>query len=159
MFLLYQEQLQKQLTSSQLIILEILINILQIHKWVRLESLANRLPLPITFESRRRKLQRYLLLKSLTVEKIWWTILKEIIKKYYSVKEPVYLVIDRTRWQKINILMVSVIYHKRAIPIYFELLKKKGNSNSEEQIKIIKGILPLFKEYQKIVLGIENSVT
>jgi hypothetical protein len=52
---LYQTHLAPQLTKSELLILNILINLL--HPpippkggWVRLESLANRLPLPISFE-------------------------------------------------------------------------------------------------------------
>jgi hypothetical protein len=42
------------------------------------------------------------------------------------------MAIDRTSWGAINILMVSLIYDKRAIPIYWEILDKKGSSNLEE---------------------------
>jgi hypothetical protein len=52
---LYQTYLSPHLTRAELLLLSILIQMLQIHKWVRLESLANRLPIPITFESRRKK--------------------------------------------------------------------------------------------------------
>jgi len=45
------------------------------------------------------------------------------------------------------------MYHKRAIPVYFELLDKKGNSNIEEQTRALSVVMPLFKKYQKIVLG------
>ncbi|CCH95064.1 Genome sequencing data, contig C325 (fragment) [Microcystis aeruginosa PCC 9432] len=36
-------------------------------------------------------------------------------------------------WGAINILMVSLIYDKRVIPIYGEILDKKGSGNLEEQ--------------------------
>jgi hypothetical protein len=150
---LYQTYLTPQLTKSELLILNILINLLQIHQWVRLESLANRLPLPISFESRRKRLQRFFSLDIFDVEKLWFPIIKAILTIYYPITEPVYLVPDRTRWQNINIFLVSVIYKKRAIPIYFELLNKKGNSSGEEQIDILSKVFPLFSNYQKVVLG------
>jgi hypothetical protein len=150
---LYQTYLSPHLTRAELLLLSILIQMLQIHKWVRLESLANRLPIPITFESRRKKLQRFLSLKVLDVEKLWFPILSEILKCYYSSDKPLYLVIDRTRWQNLNILMVSVIYYQRAIPVYFELLEKKGNSSVCKQIEVLKKIFPVFKNYQAVLLG------
>jgi hypothetical protein len=135
---LYQTYLSPHLTRAELLLLSILIQLLPIHKWVRLESLANRLPIPITFESRRKKLQRFLSLKVLDVEKLWFPILSEILKCYYSPDKPLYLVIDRTRWQNLNILRVSVLYYQRAIPVYFELLEKKRNSSVCKQIEVLK---------------------
>jgi len=63
------------------------------------------------------------------------------------------LVIDRTIWERKNLIMISIIYDQRAIPIYFEFLPKLGSSNLGEQIKFISQILPLFKGYKTIVLG------
>ena len=59
---LYQTCLQKYLRSSQLTTLEMLVWLLQVHKQVRVERLAALFPLPILSESRRRHLQRFLLL-------------------------------------------------------------------------------------------------
>ncbi|MEG4105393.1 hypothetical protein [Microcoleus sp. S13_C5] len=44
----------------------------------------------------------------------------------------VYLAINRTKWQSNNILMVSMIWRKRAIPIYGKMLEQ-GNSTLENQ--------------------------
>ena len=134
-------------------IFKILLNLLQINKWVRLESLATSFPLPITFESRRKKIQRFLSNKKLNIEKLWHPILKQILTNYYPLKKSVYLVIDRTRWENINILMISLIYKQRAIPVYWQLLNKKGNSNLTEQIETLSKVISLFKDYHKIVLG------
>jgi hypothetical protein len=49
--------------------------------------------------------------------------------------------------------MVSLIVDHRAIPIYFELLDHVGNSDLETQKSILSRILPLFKDYRKILLG------
>jgi len=53
----------------------------------------------------------------------------------------------------INLLMVSWIKDKRAIPIYCQLLPKLGSSNLSEQKTIISKILPLLKDYKVVVLG------
>lgn len=57
---LYQAHLQNQLRRADYLLLTCLISLLQTIKQVRLEALATALPLPITFNSRRRKLQRFL---------------------------------------------------------------------------------------------------
>lgn len=149
----YHSHLQSSLTKSEFLIFKILIDLLQIHQWVRLESLADKFPLPIKFESRRKKLQRFLSLEKLNIESLWHPIIKKIIDNYYPKKTSVYLVIDRTQWQSVNILMISLLSHKRALPIYFKLLDKKGNSNLKEQISALSKVIDLFKDYHKIVLG------
>jgi transposase len=62
--------------------------------------------------------------------------------------EKVFLTMDRTNWQygtkDINILMVGVVYKGIAIPIVWEILDKRGNSNTAERIKIINRIISYF---------------
>ena len=52
-----------------------------------------------------------------------------------------YLTMDRTNWQwgksNINILTLAVVFKGIAIPLYWELLDKKGNSDASERINII----------------------
>lgn len=59
-----------------------------------------------------------------------------------------YLVFDRTNWQwgkkNINILVLAVIYKGIAIPVYWLLLNKKGNSNSRERIALLKRFISQF---------------
>ena len=149
----YHSYLQSSLNKSEFLIFKILIDLLQIHQWVRLETLADKFPLPIKFESRRKKLQRFFSLEKLNIQTLWHPILEKIIETYYPLKNNVYLIIDRTRWANVNILMISLLYQKRAIPVYFELLDKKGNSNIQEQTRALSLVMPLFRKYQKIVLG------
>jgi hypothetical protein len=49
--------------------------------------------------------------------------------------------------------MVSLIWKRRAIPLYWSLLPKLGRSNFEEQTTNLQQVLPLFSEYKVIVLG------
>ena len=129
----YQTHLKKQLKLADYLVLTILINLLQSIKQVNLEKLATAFPLPIKFESRRRRLQRFLVLPQLKVETIWLPIISYWLETFVPIKSPLYLAIDRTRWQAINIFVISLIWQKRAMPIYWELLPKKGNSNLAEQ--------------------------
>jgi hypothetical protein len=50
-------------------------------------------------------------------------------------------------------MMVSLIWDKRAIPVYWELLPKLGSSNWSEQKAAIEQVLPLFKNYKVVILG------
>jgi hypothetical protein len=150
--LLYQTNLENQLDRSQLLFLSILINLLQTIKSVSIEKLATALPLPILFESRRRKIQRFLSLPILNVEKLWFPIITNWLNQNFPNNQRFYVVI-RTNWCRINLIMISVIYDQRAIPVYFELLPKLGSSNFEEQKRILTKVFPLFTKYKAVVLG------
>ena len=56
-------------------------------------------------------------------------------------------------WSRKNLIMISIIYDQRTIPVYFEFLPKLVSSNFDEPSKFISQILPLFKEYKTILLG------
>ncbi|NEO03087.1 MAG: hypothetical protein F6K50_49565 [Moorea sp. SIO3I7] len=141
-----QNHLKSQLTKSQYLLLSLLITVLQSVKNVRLETLAASIPLPILFESRRKKLQRFLGLKGLGIEQIWWPIMKSILIELIEPDQVVYIAIDRTSWGCINILIVSLIWDKRAWPISGTILDKKGSSNYEEQKEILSKALSQLKD-------------
>ena len=144
----YQTHLQKQLAPAQFILLTILLNLIQSEKQVRLERLSRVFPYPITTESRRRKLQRFLDLPHLTISLIWFPLIT-----YCRVGTRLSIAIDRSQWGPINLFMVSLICPRRAIPLYWSLLPKLGNSNFESQTINLQQVLPLFSEYKVIVLG------
>ena len=150
---LYSQHLKKQFNYPQYLILLILINLLQNLHTVRLEELARRFPVPIQLRSRIKKLQRFLSLKQFNIKTLWFPILESWIKTEWQQFEAIYLVIDRSQWRAINLLMVSLVYDNRAIPIYFSLLPKKGNSNLAQQKPVLQPAIKLLKDYKIIVLG------
>ena len=151
--LLYQTHLESQLEDSELLFFNLLINVLQDIKEVSLEKIANALPIPILFESRRKKVQRFLSLPILNVEKLWFPLIKTWLAQNFTSNQLIYLVIDRTTWESKNLIMISLVYDSRAIPIYFEFLPKLGSSNLAEQSRIFSQVIPLFKQYKTVVLG------
>src|SRR4028119_1703636 len=49
--------------------------------------------------------------------------------------------------------MLSIIWEKRSIPLYWRLLDKKGSSNISEQEALLPPVLELLSDYEVIVLG------
>lgn len=93
----YQSHLQSQLSRAEYLLLTCLISLLQTIKQVRLEALATALPMPIVFNSRRRKLQRFLSDEQLDFEQIWFPILQAWLKADFQPNQVLYIAIDRTR--------------------------------------------------------------
>jgi len=149
----YQTLLQKYLTQSQLITLKMLVWLLQNQKQVRIERLAATLPLPIQQTSRRRHLQRFLNLDALSVVLLWFPLIEEILKRHFKLRAQLIIALDRTQWEENNVLMVSAIYQKRALPIFWVLLGKDGSSNLAEQKKVLRPVIRLLKKYKLVVVG------
>ncbi len=63
------------------------------------------------------------------------------------------IALDRTQWKENNVLMVSAIYKKRALPIFWVLLEKEGSSNLAEQQKVLRPVIRLLKKYKLVVVG------
>lgn len=149
----YLDYLKAYLPNSELLTLQILVWLLQAHRQVRIERLASFFPYPIKCESRRKKIQRFLTLPKLSLPLLWFPLIKKIIATQFKKGDKLIITIDRTQWKNNNISMVSVIWKKRALPIYWLLLSKKGSSNFYEQIATIRPVLRLLKEYELVVIG------
>jgi hypothetical protein len=165
----YQACLQANLSEASYLTLQIVILLLQSHRIVQLEKLAALFPQPITFESRRRNLQRFLKLPQLNVKLLWFPLIKQIVKLEFSGKNKnreqrrrlkklkhagrLLVVIDRTDWKGRNLFVASVICGRRALPVYWVLLNKKGSSALGEQKKFLKPVLGLLKPYPLVVMG------
>ena len=149
----YLLHLQQQLKTTEYLTLKKLVYLLQCHRQVSIELLASLMPYPILFESRRRSVQRFLKLSSLEIETLWFPLVQEIVKAKFKKAQSLKLTIDRTQWRDKNIFVISLIWDKRAIPLYWQLLDKRGSSNIAEQQSLITPILALLKDYKIIILG------
>ena len=149
----YQTCLQSQLSETQFVTLEILVELLQKERRVTIERLATLFPQPILFESRRRNIQRFLSLPQLTPQALWFPIIKQWIKRYLKRGQRLQVVMDRTQWQDHNLMMVSVIYQSRAIPLYWMWLDKQGQSALCDQQKVLRPVFRLLKNHCFVLLG------
>ena len=116
----------------------IVIILLQKNRWILRRSLAENFPSPILQRSRIKKLQRLLSLPVWDVKKIWFPLFKAWLENEFQSGDVLYLVIDRTQWTTVNLLMISLVYNRRAIPIYFTLLGKarKHECHRAEMVSI-----------------------
>ncbi|NEQ39642.1 MAG: hypothetical protein F6K40_26660 [Okeania sp. SIO3I5] len=79
-----------------------------------------------------------------------------MVEKLFNFPSELVLIIDRTQWQDTNILMISLAWKKRALPINWKILTHKGASNLAEQKAVIRPVLKLLKG-QKIILTADRE--
>ena len=167
----YQTTLRAHLNESQYLTLQLLVLLLQAHRQVKLSVLASVFPQPIQYQSRKRALQRFLLLPQLSAKLLWFPLIKYWIRQVQTgsglnrdqrrqlqkLKHAHYgywiLAIDRTQWKGRNVFMVSLVWGTHALPLYWEVLNQVGNSDLATQKRLLKAVLPLFKQYRVLVLG------
>ena len=94
--------------------------------------------------SRYRRIQRFFAEFSIDFDMIAGF----IFKLFFTSGGTWYLTMDRTNWQwgksDINILTLAVVFKGIAIPIYWELLDKRGNSDTAERIALIQRFIKRF---------------
>ena len=153
LILFFESHFKQSLTNTQVQTLKMLVWLLTVQKTVKIERLAACSPLPIKYQSRRRHIQRFLRLFSLSLPIFWFPIIQAIINQEFSLGSQLILTLDRTQWKSHNIFVIAVIYKKRALPIYWQVLQKKGSTNFLEQKALIKPVLRLLKKYQLVIIG------
>jgi hypothetical protein len=105
-------------------------------------------------DSRYKRIKRFF--KEVTID---FSLVSHWIMNYFGLsEESVYLSMDRTNWlwgkYNINVLMLSVVYKGIAIPLLWQLLPKKGNSDTQERIVLIKRFITQFgKEHIACILA------
>ena len=167
----YQTIFRKHLTEQQYLTLEILLLLIQAHRQVKLSTLASLFPQPIQYPSRKRNLQRFLVIPRLCVKLLWFPLIKfwirqaqtgcrlnreqrRYLKKSKHQKYGYWMIaIDRTQWKERNIFMVTLVWGTHALPLYWEDLNQVGNSDLKTQKRLLKVALPLLKNYPFLVLG------
>ena len=98
-------------------------------------------------------MQRFLVLGQFTLANLWPSLIATFLTHHIKPQTQVYVAIDRTTWAKVNLLMVSVIWKKRAIPLYWQRLDRLGSSSYSGQVAVLSNALELLGNYHSVVLG------
>jgi hypothetical protein len=111
---------------------------------VNLSKLANQIVSRSGVSVRYRRLQRFF-----SDFKINYDVVAKFLFQLFGFDgQSIYLTMDRTNWKwgqkSINILMLGIVYKGIAIPIYWILLNKQGNSNTRERIALMKRFIKVF---------------
>lgn len=167
----YQTIFRKHLSEQQYLTLEVLLLLIQAYRQVKLSTLASLFPQPIQYQSRKRNLQRFLVIPRLGIKWLWFPLVKlwihqaktdscrnreqrRYLKKSKHQKYGYWLLaMDRTQWKGRNILMVTLVWGTHALPLYWRLLKPQGNSVLKTQKRLLKVALSLFQDMPVLVLG------
>lgn len=105
---------------------------------VNLDRISEYMGNNIKKSSNYRKLQRFF-----KDYKIIFTYFAKLLMNFIPEEKRV-LIIDRTQWKGINIFFLCVEYQGIAIPILWDVLDKKGSTNTLERINLIKDYVNVF---------------
>jgi len=115
---------------------------------INFKEIAVLMPSSTLVESRYKRIQRFF--RNFEID--FDFVARWIFFLFFSSTDKIYISIDRTNWywgkSKINIFMLSICYEGTAIPIYWRLLKKAGNSTGKEQIALIERFINQFGSQQ-----------
>lgn len=93
--------------------------------------------------SNYRRIQRFF--QSFSIDFTW---IAKLIAEIIKVPQPWDIVLDRTNWDfgriHINILVLGIAYKGIAIPIFWTILSKKGNSNLSERQELFDSFFRAF---------------
>jgi hypothetical protein len=87
-------------------------------------------------------------LRVLNIKKLWFTLIKYILRTQFNKQKELIVAIDRTQWRDRNIFFICLIWQQKALPLYWQILPKKGCSNIREQKKLIIPTFPLKRKYK-----------
>lgn len=121
---------------------------LMLSRSINFKEISVMMPSSSLVESRYKRIQRFFRDFEINFDVIaHWLFLM-----FFKPTDKLYLSIDRTNWfrgkSKINIFMLSICYEGIAIPIYWRLLNKAGNSTGREQVSLLKRFVKQFGSHQ-----------
>lgn len=106
---------------------------------VCLSDIAARMPLTGKEESLVQRMRRWLKNPQIDADALYEPIASDILKRLQQTH--IRLQLDRVQLDdRHNVLMVSVYWRKRALPIAWEVLPTVGNSNLEQRSKLLKQV-------------------
>lgn len=117
---------------------------LMVMQTVNLKKLACALFGTAQVDSHYRRLQRFF--SGFQID--YSTFARMIVKLFKFDQGQHYLILDRTNWQwgkaDINILFLAIAYKKIAVPVFWLVLNKKGNSSTRERCALIQRFIKVF---------------
>lgn len=138
-----EQNIETKINKARLKLISMIILALCKIKTVNYMALSHVFDSCASAESSMRRIQRFMADFNLPMK-----IVSCFIFGILPEKKNLILVLDRTNWKfgksNINILMLGVCYKNIAIPIMFQMLDKRGNSNTQERKELINQFIDWF---------------
>jgi hypothetical protein len=132
-----QEHFRGELNLARVKLIALFITALCKIKTINYDRLASAFDTKVDKSSSYRRIQRFM--KGF---KFPMRIVSSLIFSLLPCRDDLVLVLDRTNWKfgrkNINILMLGISYKNVAFPLMFKMLDKRGNSDMQERIDLIK---------------------
>lgn len=116
-------------------------------KTVNLTELATGFRSQAKTQSSYKRLQRFFRQFDLD-----YSLVARIIVSLIEIPQPWVLSIDRTEWSfgqtRFKILMLGLVHNGVAYPLVWQMLKKQGNSNTEERMDLLDRFQTIFPQAQ-----------
>ncbi|BAU63690.1 transposase IS4 family protein [Stanieria sp. NIES-3757] len=114
-------------------------------KTINLAELATGFRSNAKTESNYKRLQRFF--RNFDLD---YVVLAKAIVILMNIPQPWVLSIDRTEWsfgeKRFNVLLLGVVHNGVAYPLVWEMLEKKGNSNSDERMDLLERFCSIFPD-------------
>jgi len=111
---------------------------------VNLNEIALGFPSTVKLDSRYRRVQRFIHSCSIDFDEV----ATFIMFLFAFITDDYYLALDRSNWKlgkkNINFLVLAVVYKGIAIPVYWSVFGKRGNSNTKERIALMQKFIEKF---------------
>ncbi|MBJ7883025.1 IS4 family transposase [Gelidibacter salicanalis] len=112
-------------------------------KTINYDRLASGFDTKVDKNSSYRRIQRFMKEFDFSMK-----LVSSLIFNLLPIKTNLVLVLDRTNWKfgtkNINILMLGISYKNVAFPLMFKMLDKRGNSDTQERIDLVKQFIEWF---------------
>lgn len=126
-------------------------------KTVNLVELATGLRSPAKTDSSYKRLQRFFRHFDLD-----YPLIARVVVALMEIPQPWVLSWDRTEWSfgkiRFNVLMLGLVHQGVAYPLVWQMLDKKGNSDTEERLDLLDRFLTIFPEVNLAYLTADREL-
>ena len=146
------KQMMKLNHPGQVVTLAMMISGIVMSRKAQLSAMSSEIPTDTKEKSIEMRMRRWVKEDQINVEAVYLPFARQILEALSHL--PLVLVMDGSQAGRgCRVLMVGVLYQKRALPIAWLVYKgKKGHASGERHIQALKKVLPLLPEGNQVVL-------
>ena len=146
------KQMMKLNHPGQVVTLAMMISGIVMSRNAQLSAMSSEIPTETKEKSIEMRMRRWVKEDQIDVEAVYLPFARQILEGLSHL--PLVLVMDGSQVGRgCMVLMVGVLYQKRALPIAWLVYKgKKGHASGERHIQALEKVLPLLPEGSEVVL-------
>jgi hypothetical protein len=146
------KQMMKRESQGQVVTLAMMVSGIVLSRNAQLSAMSSEIPSETKEKSIEMRMRRWVKEEQIDVEAVYLPFARQILEALSHL--PIVLVMDGSQAGRgCMVLMVGVLYQKRALPIAWVVYKgKKGHTTAERHIQGLAKVVPLLPEGSEVVL-------